>query len=102
MEHTLASANNSQLEFLLTQHLAVVPANGKRRRRLPRSVKKVFNLFETTLADSLKIKDIIDMTGMSKKTVRFALNWLLEANIVGRHPDLEDLRTYFYYLKVET
>ncbi|MHA1989799.1 MAG: ArsR family transcriptional regulator [Candidatus Hodarchaeales archaeon] len=96
------ATENSQLEFLLSQHLAVTPANGKRRRRLPRSVKKVYNLFETTISESLKIKDIIDMTGMSKKTVRFALNWLLEANIVGRHPDLEDLRTYFYYLRIET
>ena len=68
-----------------------------RRRKLPSSVRTVLDLFHNH--QYLKISDIIDITGLTPKTARFAVNRLVKLEIIYRVPDLTDLRTYLYSLK---
>ena len=67
------------------------------RRKLPSSVRTVLDLFQNH--QFLKISDIIDITGLTPKTARFAVNRLVKLEIIYRIPDLTDLRTYLYSLK---
>lgn len=65
--------------------------------KLTRLATKVLNaLVETN--EPVKPNELVTMLDMNLRSVRYALKLLQEADIVGRQPDLGDLRTYYYYI----
>ena len=47
----------------------------------------------------IKPLQLVDELDMNLRSVRYALKILSELDLVERQPDLEDLRTYFYFVK---
>ena len=45
----------------------------------------------------LKPQEVADVTGINQRSVRYALNILHEQGFLKKYPDMEDLRTHFYY-----
>ena len=69
--------------------------------KLPRDSKiseKVYNLF-IEKRKPLNTDDIAILLGISKRSVRYAVNLLYDAKIVIKMPNLDDLRTSCYMLK---
>lgn len=42
--------------------------------------------------------DLAEKVSQNPRTVRYALKKLLDLGYVSREPDLEDLRTFYYYV----
>ena len=49
--------------------------------------------------EPMKPYELVKDLDMNLRSVRYALKLLEEHEIVGRQPDLLDLRTYYYYVR---
>lgn len=62
--------------------------------RFPKSARKIYRTLETEGA--MKPGIIIQRTELSARTVRYALKKLVDHKVIGRFPDLADLRSHYY------
>ncbi|MHA1166779.1 MAG: MarR family transcriptional regulator [Candidatus Hodarchaeales archaeon] len=62
--------------------------------RFPKSARKIYRTLKTEGA--MKPGIIIQKTELSARTVRYALKKLVDNKVIGRFPDLEDLRSHYY------
>ena len=59
---------------------------------------KVFKFIEEK-NKPMKPEQIVSEMNMNLRSVRYGLKLLLEAGLITKYPDLEDLRSYFYFKK---
>lgn len=64
---------------------------------LPPSVKFIYKMLE--MHGSLTMRELVSLTSLSARTVRYALKTLVEKNLVERVTSLRDARVYIYRLK---
>lgn len=64
--------------------------------KVPKSARVIFELLQHE--GSLKPDSISQKTLLSARTVRYALKKLMEKNLISRNPDLNDLRSHYYFL----
>lgn len=62
----------------------------------PGSVRSVVD--EITRAGPLTNKDLVERTGLARRTLGRTLRRLLEAGFVERKPSLRDTRRFYYFL----
>lgn len=67
--------------------------------KLPKSAKKILILLAE--AGTITQKEIISLSAIPAKTVRYALKRLGEANLIATRPNLADMRSSFYSLNDE-
>ena len=60
----------------------------------PKSVKKIFDLLRRS-NKPLKVNELQELTNLTDRTIRLALNTLYNLNLVVKIPNLEDLRSHF-------
>lgn len=60
----------------------------------PKSVRKVFDLLKKSNRP-LKVNEIQELSNLTDRTIRLALNTLYKLNLVSKVPNLEDLRSHF-------
>ncbi len=68
--------------------------------KLPKSAKKI--IFLLSEEGQLTQKEIISLTNIPAKTVRYALKRLTETKLVISQHNLEDMRSMFYSLSPDT
>ena len=66
----------------------------KNRKRLPPSAMKIINFIDQE--GSGTSEEIMTSTGLTKRTLRYALRILLEEEVVRREPVLFDMRKVRY------
>lgn len=66
----------------------------------PKSVGKVYNII-LKHENSISLKEIREKSKLSNRSVRRAVNHLLQLNLIKKLPDLSDLRSYSLILKKE-
>lgn len=66
-------------------------------RKFPPSVYKVFNCIETNGA--VTSKEIMQKSGIAKRTMRLAIKILTDEDIIYREPVLGDMRVVRYRLR---
>jgi DNA-binding MarR family transcriptional regulator len=62
-------------------------------KKIPPSAKRVLTLIGNS---PLTAKSILKESQLAPRTVRYALKKLLEANMIQKVPNLEDMRQYLY------
>ena len=55
-------------------------------------------IYQAISENSIKVKDIENRTEYSPRTVRLALQILLDLKLIIKVPDLADLRSHYYQL----
>ena len=60
----------------------------------PKSVRKIFDLLKKSNRP-LKVNELQELTNLTDRTIRLALNTLYKLNLVVKVPNLEDLRSHF-------
>ncbi len=61
---------------------------------------KVLNLLQANADNKpMKPEEISVLLDMNQRSVRYALNILYDHQLVDKIPDMEDLRTSYYFLK---
>ena len=60
----------------------------------PKSVRKIFDLLKKSNRP-LKVNELQELTNLTDRTIRLALNTLYNLNLVVKVPNLEDLRSHF-------
>lgn len=60
---------------------------------------KVLSVLQSNTSKPMKPEEISIMLSMNQRSVRYALNILYDHNVVEKIPDMEDLRTSYYFLK---
>ena len=60
----------------------------------PKSVKKIFDLLKES-NKPLKVNELQELTNLTDRTIRLALNTLYNLNLVVKVPNLDDLRSHF-------
>ena len=63
----------------------------------PKSVRKIFDLLKKS-NKPLRVNDIQELTNLTDRTIRLALNTLYNLNLVLKVPNLADLRSHFLIL----
>jgi DNA-binding MarR family transcriptional regulator len=66
----------------------------------PGSARSVVNQIAT--AGPLTNKDLVECTGLARRTLGRTLQRLLEAGFVERKPSLRDTRRFYYFLGEQT
>ena len=61
---------------------------------LPKSAQETWKILASN--GPMKPRDIANETELSGRTVRYALNKLVNAKLVAKVPDLHDLRSHYY------
>lgn len=60
---------------------------------------KVLSILQANTSKPMKPEEISLLLSMNQRSVRYALNILYDHNVVDKIPDMEDLRTSYYFLK---
>ena len=60
---------------------------------------KVLGVLQNADYKPMKPEDISVLLDMNQRSVRYALNILYDHQLVDKIPDMEDLRTSYYFLK---
>lgn len=60
---------------------------------------KVLSILQTNISRPMKPEEISVLLDMNQRSVRYALNILYDHHLVDKVPDMEDLRTSYYFLK---
>ena len=60
----------------------------------PKSVRKVFDLLKKS-NKPLKVNELQELSNLTDRTIRLALNTLYKLNLVSKVPNLEDFRSHF-------
>ena len=63
----------------------------------PKSVRKIFDLLKKS-NKPLRVNDLQELTNLTDRTIRLALNTLYNLDLVIKVPNLEDLRSHFLIL----
>ncbi|MHA2296012.1 MAG: ArsR family transcriptional regulator [Candidatus Hodarchaeales archaeon] len=80
------AATASYVSSIDTKHLLL----------LPKSARQIYKVLKSEGA--MKPNAITERTDLSARTVRYGLKRLVDHKIVGRFPDLHDLRSHYYRL----
>ena len=59
---------------------------------------KVLDVLQTNSKKMMKPEEISVLLEMNQRSVRYALNILYDHQLVDKVPDMEDLRTSYYFL----
>ena len=60
---------------------------------------KVLSVLQEHTSKPMKPEEISILLSMNQRSVRYALNIQYDHNVVEKIPDMEDLRTSYYFLK---
>ena len=60
---------------------------------------KVLDILQSNTSKPMKPEEISVLLDMNQRSVRYALNILYDHQLVDKVPDMEDLRTSYYFLK---
>lgn len=69
--------------------------------RIPRNAVSILKILRNNEQAKFKPLDLADKVSQNPRTVRYALKKLLDLGYVSREPDLEDLRTFYYFVESE-
>lgn len=86
-----------RFEAKLTDSLRRKRAMALEIEDLPPSVKFIYKMLE--MHGSLTMRELVNLTSLSARTVRYALKTLLEKGLVERVTNLRDARIHIYRLK---
>lgn len=64
---------------------------------LPLSAQKVFHTIK--ICEKLNSRELIDETQYSRRTVHYALRYLIDASLIVQIPDMRDTRRFYYSIK---
>ena len=68
---------------------------GKKRSKLS---LKVLHALQDQTEKPMKPEELSSLLDMNQRSVRYALNILIDHDLVNRYPDMQDLRTSYYKL----
>ena len=69
---------------------------GRARRGLPENCKKI--IVSLDRVDYMSQKELVQVLHIPHRTVRYALERLMQDSIVQQHPNLMDMRSIYYRL----
>ncbi len=69
--------------------------------KIPKNAISILKILRNNEKSKYKPLDLADKVSQNPRTVRYALKKLLDLGYVNREPDLEDLRTFYYFVQSE-
>ena len=69
--------------------------------KIPKNAISILKILRNNEKSKYKPLDLADKVSQNPRTVRYALKKLLDLGYVSREPDLEDLRTFYYFVQSE-
>ena len=66
----------------------------------PKSVQTIFSLIKKS-EKPLRVNDLQELSNLTDRTIRLALNRLYKLNLVIKIPNLQDLRSHFLTISPE-
>ena len=66
----------------------------------PKSVQTIFSLIKKS-EKPLRVNDLQELSNLTDRTIRLALNRLYKLNLVIKVPNLQDLRSHFLTISPE-
>jgi len=69
--------------------------------KVPKNAVSILKILKNNETVRFKPLDLADQVKQNPRTVRYALKKLLDMGLVNREPDLEDLRTFYYFIKAQ-
>lgn len=76
---------------------SILGTNGMVLKGTPKSVKTIFNLIKKS-SKPLKVNELLELSNLTDRTIRLALNRLYDLKLVVKIPNLNDLRSHFLIL----
>ncbi|MHA1990919.1 MAG: winged helix-turn-helix domain-containing protein [Candidatus Hodarchaeales archaeon] len=67
--------------------------------KIPKNAISILKILRNNEKSKYKPLDLADKVSQNPRTVRYALKKLLDLGYVSREPDLEDLRTFYYFVQ---
>lgn len=101
LEFRIEIANIFEIEMLISSNeltFIEIMYMVKKVRKTSELLKKVYNIL-LEKDKPMKPDEIALVLGVGKRSTRYAVNLLVEQGSLGTYPDLDDLRTKFYFIK---